>query len=124
MWRNLNSIIVKGKKTQFICLSMRGDTRETDSIPGSGRSPGGGNGNTLQYSRLENPYGQRSLAGYSPWSRKELDATEQTYTHTHIYTHTYIYTYIYTHIYTYTHTHIYTYIHTHTYTHIYTYTNI
>ena len=25
------------------------------SIPGSGRSPGEGNGNTLQYSRLENP---------------------------------------------------------------------
>ena len=25
------------------------------SIPGSGRSPGGGNGNPLQYSRLENP---------------------------------------------------------------------
>ena len=32
------------------------------SIPGLGRSPGGGNGNPLQYSCLENPYGQRSLA--------------------------------------------------------------
>jgi len=28
---------------------------DTDWIPGSGRSPGGGNGNPLQYSRLENP---------------------------------------------------------------------
>ena len=36
------------------------------SIPGLGRSPGGGNGNPLQYSCLENPHGQRSLAGYSP----------------------------------------------------------
>ena len=36
------------------------------SIPGLGRSPGGGNGNPFQYSCLENPHGQRSLAGYSP----------------------------------------------------------
>ena len=32
-----------------------GDIRDTDSIPGSGRSPGGGHGNPLQYSCLENP---------------------------------------------------------------------
>ena len=32
-----------------------GDTRDLSSIPGSGRSPGEGNGNPLQYSRLENP---------------------------------------------------------------------
>ena len=37
------------------------------SIPGLGRSLGGGPGNPLQYSCLENPHGQRSLAGYSPW---------------------------------------------------------
>ena len=41
-----------------------------------GRSPGGGHGNPLQYSGLENPHGQRSLAGYSPWGHKELDMTE------------------------------------------------
>ena len=35
-------------------------------IPGLGRSPGGGHGNPLQYSCLENPHGQRSLVGYSP----------------------------------------------------------
>ena len=40
------------------------------STPGSGRSPGGGHGNILQYSCLENPHGQRSLAGYSPWAAK------------------------------------------------------
>ena len=33
--------------------------------------------NPVQYSCLENPHGQRSLAGYSPWSRKELDMTKR-----------------------------------------------
>ena len=37
-------------------------------IPGLGRSPGGGHGNPLQYSCLENPHGQRSPVGYSPWA--------------------------------------------------------
>ena len=32
-----------------------GDVRDLGSIPGSGRSPGGGHGNPLQYSCLENP---------------------------------------------------------------------
>ena len=32
-----------------------GDIRYAGSIPGSGRSPGGGHGNPLQYSCLENP---------------------------------------------------------------------
>ena len=31
------------------------DVRDRSSVPESGRSPGGGNGNTLQYSCLENP---------------------------------------------------------------------
>ena len=42
----------------------------TFSIPGLGRSPGGGNGNPLQFSCLENPHGQRSLVGYSSWSHR------------------------------------------------------
>ena len=33
------------------------------SVPGLGRAPGGGHGNPLQCSCLENPHGQRSLAG-------------------------------------------------------------
>ena len=40
--------------------------------------PGGGHGNPLQYSCLENPHGQKSLAGYSPGGRKESDMTEAT----------------------------------------------
>ena len=50
---------------------------DPSSIPGLRRSPGERNSNPLQYSSLENPYGQRSLAGYSPWGRKESDTTEQ-----------------------------------------------
>ena len=52
-----------------------------DPIPRSGRSPGGGHGNPLQYSCLENPDGQRSLAGYSSRGCKGLYMTEQLSTH-------------------------------------------
>ena len=46
------------------------------SVPGSGRSPGGGNGSpTLAFWPGES-HGQRSLAGYSSWGHKELDTTE------------------------------------------------
>ena len=41
-------------------------------IPGLGRSPGGGHSNPFQYSCLENPHGQRSLA-----ICKGLDSTER-----------------------------------------------
>ena len=53
------------------------NARDLDLIPGLGRSPGGGNGNPLQYSCLENHLGQRSLVGYGPWGRRELDTTER-----------------------------------------------
>ena len=49
------------------------------SIPGLGRSPGGGYGSPLQYSCLENPHGQRSPVGYSPWGCKESDMNELKY---------------------------------------------
>ena len=47
-----------------------GDTGDVDLIPVLGRSRGEGNGNPLQYSCIENPHGQRTLAGYSPRGRK------------------------------------------------------
>ena len=53
------------------------------SIPGLGRSLGGQYGNPLQYSCLENPHGQRSLAGPSPWGCKGSDKTEQLSTAQH-----------------------------------------
>ena len=40
--------------------------RNLGSIPGLGRSAGGGRGNPLQDSCVQNPHGQRSLAGYGP----------------------------------------------------------
>ena len=57
-----------------------GDVRDRGSIPGSERSPGGGQDNTLQYSFLENPHGQSSLVGYSPQGHKESDTTEHEHT--------------------------------------------
>ena len=51
-------------------------------IPGLGRSPGGGgHGNPLQYSCLENPCTEES-GGHSPWGRKKSEVTEQL-RHTH-----------------------------------------
>ena len=55
---------------------LSSSSRRSGFDPWFGRSPGGGSGNPLQYSCLENPHGQRSLVGYSPWGRKESDMTE------------------------------------------------
>ena len=46
------------------------------SVPGLRSSPGEEHGNLLQYSCLDNPHGQRSLADYSPWGHKESDMTK------------------------------------------------
>ena len=58
-----------------------GDIRDAGLIPGSGRSPAGGNGNPLQYSCLENPMDRRAW-----WAMvrgiTESDTTEAT-SHTH-----------------------------------------
>ena len=53
-----------------------GDAKDASLIFASGRYPGVGNGNLIQYSCLENPM------GYRPWGCKELDMTEQLSTHT------------------------------------------
>ena len=59
-----------------------GDTRDTGSIPGLGRFPGGGNGNPLQYSCRGSPTGQRSLGGYRPRGHKKSDTAGHACTHT------------------------------------------
>ena len=56
-----------------------GDAGDLSSIPGSGRSPGGGNGNPAPVFVPRKFHGQRSLEGYSPWGRKESDTTENTH---------------------------------------------
>ena len=43
-----------------------GDAEDAGLMPGLQRSLGGEHSNSLQYSCLETPYRQRSLAGYSP----------------------------------------------------------
>ena len=57
-----------------------GDIRDTDSIPESGRYPGEGHGNPLQYFCLENPMGREAWGweDYSPQGHKEVDVTEAT----------------------------------------------
>ena len=78
-WRRVRLV------TPAIFLDFSGDSDgkesacsagDLGSIPGLGRSPGGGHGNPLQYSCLENPHGQRNLVGYSPQGCNELDMTE------------------------------------------------
>ena len=58
-----------------------GDAGDLGSIPGSGRSPGGGNGNPFQYSCLKKSM-DRELGGYSTQGCKELDMNEQLNMHT------------------------------------------
>ena len=54
-------------------LANAEDVGDASSIPGSGRIPGGGNGNPLQCSCLKKSHGQRSLVGYRPWGHKQSD---------------------------------------------------
>ena len=63
------------------------DAKDVGSILGSGRSPGGGNGNPLQYSYLENPM-DRGAWWTTVHGVAELNTTEQLSTHTHTHTHT------------------------------------
>ena len=53
-----------------------GDVRDSGSIPGSGRSPGGRAWQPTPVLLPGESHGQRSLEGYYPWGHKELDTTE------------------------------------------------
>ena len=63
-----------------------GDERDAGLIPGLGRSPGGGHGNLLQYSCLENPMGRgawwATVCGITK-SQTRLSTHTHTHTHTH-----------------------------------------
>ena len=52
------------------------DLSDTGSIPGLGRFPGGGNGNPLQYSCLENPMDRGALCAIVHRVAKESDMTQ------------------------------------------------
>ena len=62
------SLVAQTVKIKSAC-----NVGDLGSIPGLERSPEGGLGNPVKYSCLENPHGQRSLTGYSPWGHKKLD---------------------------------------------------
>ena len=53
------------------------DTGDVGSIPGSGRSPGEGNGNPLQYACRGNPMDQGAWQATVPWGHQESGMTEQ-----------------------------------------------
>ena len=57
-------------------IANAGDIGDTGSIPGLGRSPGGGHGNPLQNSCLENPVDRGTWR--STWGHKESNTTEHT----------------------------------------------
>ena len=52
-----------------------GDAGDVDLIPELGRSPGGRNGNPLQYSCLGESHRQRILGSYRAWGHKASDMT-------------------------------------------------
>ena len=61
---------------------MPADAGDEDSIPGSGRSPKGGNGNPLQYSCLGNPMNRGALQATVHGVTKKSDTTEKRSMHT------------------------------------------
>ena len=63
-----------------------GDARDVGSIPGSGRSPGGGYGNPLQYSRLENPMDKGAWQATVHWVAKSQTQLKRLSMHTHTHT--------------------------------------
>ena len=56
-------------------LVVKNPLRDLSSIPGSGRSPGGGHGNPLQHSCLENPMGRGAW-----WAIQSMGVTESQHT--------------------------------------------
>ena len=65
-----NGILVKNPPANA------GDSRDVGLVPGSGRFPGEGNGNRLQYSCLGNSMNREAWLTTVPWGPKESDTTE------------------------------------------------
>ena len=68
--------LAKGFSGGSAVKNLPANAESPGSIPESGRYPGEGNGNPLQYSGK--PHGQRSLAGYSPWDRSNNNNKNKT----------------------------------------------
>ena len=86
LWEGVTAVQVK---RPWLCTSFPGgsDGKESacnagdpGSTPGSGRSPGEGNGNPSGVLAWKIPWTEESV-GYSPWGHKELDTTERLHFH-------------------------------------------
>ena len=66
----------KGFPNGSVVKNLPANAGDVDSIPGSGRSPGEGNGNPLQDSCWEIPWVRR-MVGYSSKGHKESGMTER-----------------------------------------------
>ena len=69
---------LRGTSIKEPTCQYRLDTRDTGLISGLGRSPGGGHGNPLQYSCLENPMDRGPWRATVHGGHTELDTTEET----------------------------------------------
>ena len=69
---------------------MQKTLRDGGSIPGSGRSPGGGHGNPLQYPCLGNPWTEEPCVLAFIVSQKVGHDSSDLHTHTHTHTHTHM----------------------------------
>ena len=70
------SMLLMGFPVVLVVKNPLPDVRDGGSIPGSERSPAGGNGDPLQYSCLENPIDREVWWVTVPGVIKELDMTE------------------------------------------------
>ena len=70
IWASQVALVVKNP------LANAGDMRNMGSVPESGRFPGGGHGNPLQYSCLENPMDRGAWWATVRGGHRELDTTE------------------------------------------------
>ena len=82
LWTSLLVLVVKNLPAN------EGDIRDVGSIPGSARSPGGGNGNPLQDSCLENPMDRGVWQATVHRVAKSQTRLKQLNTHKHTHTHT------------------------------------
>ena len=65
----LNTIIIPVSLVAYLVKNL---PAKQETWVRLGRPPGRGHGNPFQYSYLENPHGQRSMAGCSPWGHKRV----------------------------------------------------
>ena len=68
---------MEGFPSGSVAKNLPANAGDSSSIPGSERAPGGGNGNPLQYSCLENPMDREAWRATVHGVAKESDATQQ-----------------------------------------------